>query len=162
MRSAPDGTTRHLQVYAYGGDAAFCAAIAGALSASSVQLSVPFAIAATILTVLTFVQVRRLVGETNRLGKLPTDAEHAATYDRTAHGRMQNLVDSISDGFVLRDRQERLTLYNPQASIDKSPAVSIGTTFEEYVATVYPRLDGQTAGGDEAPALRLVMGGQAG
>jgi PAS domain S-box-containing protein len=145
---APDGTTRHLKAYAYGGAAAFCAAIAGALSASAVQLAVPFAIAATILTVLTFVQVRGLVGETDRLGKLLTDAEHAATYDRTAHGRMQNLVDSISDGFVLWDSQERLTLYNPQASIDKSPAVSIGTTFDEYVTTIYPRLDEQTTGGD--------------
>jgi signal transduction histidine kinase len=147
QQKVPDGT-QHLKLYALGGAAALCAAAAGALSVSALQIAVPLGIAATLLTVLTCQQIKRLVAETDRLRKQLTNAEHAATSDRTAHGRMQNLVDSIADGFVLWDSQERLTLYNPQASIEKSPAVSVGITFDEYVTTIYPRLDEQTTGGD--------------
>jgi signal transduction histidine kinase len=141
-------------VYACGAAAGLCAAVAGALFPSTASLAVPFGVAALLLAVLTFFQIRRLVAEPVRLRKRLADAERAAISDRTAHGRMQNLMDSISDGFVLWDSEERLTLYNPQAGIVKSPAVSVGMTFDEYVTAIYPRLDEQTTGGDPESWLK--------
>lgn len=135
-------------IYACGGTAAVSATVAGALSGSALELAALFGVAAALLSVLSFLQVRRLIAETERLRIRFADAERAAKSDRTAQSRMQNLIDSISDGFVLWDNQERLILYNPQASIVASPAVSAGTTFDEYVTTIYPRLDEQTTGGD--------------
>ena len=146
QRTADGG--RHPMIYACGGVAAVCAAVAGALSSSDVNLAGSFGVAPALLSILTFLQFRQLIAETERLRIRFTDAERTAKTNRMAQIQMQNLLDSISDGCVLWDSQERPTLYNPQASIVGAPAVSAGITFNEYVSPIYPRPDEQTTGGD--------------
>lgn len=127
---------------------ALCSGFAGHTYPTNPELGSAFLFLAFFLTALAVVQTRQLAGLSNRLEESISHAEQAAMSERHVRDRMQELIDSISDGCVLWDSENRLMLHNPKASIAKSHAISVGMSFDEYVKAIFPELDPRTTGGD--------------
>jgi len=62
--------------------------------------------------------------------------------------RLQDVVDSISDGFVLWDSDNRLVLHNRKVTREEWPHTITGMTFDQYVLDTFLFLDDRTTGGD--------------
>ena len=67
---------------------------------------------------------------------------------QVAEDRIQDVVDSISDGFVLWDKNNRLVLHNRRATRRDWPQAMTGMTFDQDVIDTFPLLDDRTTGGD--------------
>lgn len=67
---------------------------------------------------------------------------------QVAESRLQDVVDSISDGFVLWDKDNRLLLHNRRATRHEWPHAMTGISFDQYVVDTFPLLDDRTTGGD--------------
>jgi len=62
--------------------------------------------------------------------------------------RLQDVVNSISDGFVLWDSDNRLVLHNRKVTRQEWPHTMTGMTFDQYILDTFPFLDDRTTGGD--------------
>ena len=62
--------------------------------------------------------------------------------------RLQDVVNSISDGFVLWDSDNRLVLHNRKVTREEWPHTMTGMTFDQYILDTFPFLDDRTTGGD--------------
>lgn len=78
----------------------------------------------------------------------PPQEVPASSPDQLSDARLQGVVDSISDGFVVWDKESRLLLHNRQATRRDWPHVSTGILFDQYVMDIFPLLDERTTGGD--------------
>ena len=65
-----------------------------------------------------------------------------------AENRLQDVIYSISDGFVLWDKDNRLLLHNRRATRHEWPHAMTGISFDQYVVDTFPLLDDRTTGGD--------------
>lgn len=128
--------------------AALSSVLAGYTYPSGAELGGAFLFLAFFLFALAALQIRQLSALTDRLEEKILNAEQAATSERHVQDNVQDLIESISDGFVLWDGDNRLTMHNQQATIAKSNALYIGMPFEEYVKTIFPEIDPRTTGGD--------------
>ena len=145
--ATPDGRP-YILVYACFVATVACVGLGGLLFISMPKIAGALAVAGACLMAIAFLHIRQLAGTTGQLRRRVTDAEGAAESNHTAHERLERLIASISDGFVLWDNHNRLTLHNPQASITRSPAISAGMSIDDYIRTNYAAIDEQTTGGD--------------
>lgn len=144
---SPDDSAR---TFLWGGfcTSVICALLAGNLYTASPALGGAFGVLAILLGILAARQIRNIADHAQRLEQNIAAAAQTATADRLAQSRMQDLIDSISDGFVLWDKDGRLALYNPRATIARSDVITVGMEFEDYVREIYPEIDPRTTGGD--------------
>lgn len=143
--SPDDGTSTFL--WGCHGVSIGCAAAAGAVYATSPGLGGAFGLIALLCAALA---ARRMC-----LFSPPAKGPESGASETTpaasellTQGRLQDLIDSISDGFVLWDKEDRLALHNPRASVARPDVITVGMTFEEYVREIYPEIDPRTTGGD--------------
>jgi PAS domain S-box-containing protein len=148
VRNASPNGRSHAVLWACFAATAICSGLAGHTYSTNPELGSAYLFLAFFLTALAVLQTRQLAGLSNRLEESISHAAQAETSVQHARNRMQDLIDSISDGFVLWDKENRLTLHNPKATMAKSHAVYVGMTFEEYVMAIYPEIDPRTTGGD--------------
>lgn len=81
-------------------------------------------------------------GASNKAPETPPDLNHVAKK------HLKDIVDSISVGFILWDKDNRLLLHNRQATRHEWPDAMEGMSFDQYVIDIFPMLDERTTGGD--------------
>lgn len=122
--------------------------LAGALFATQPHLSAVLAFLTAGLLVGTLWRTKKILypnlPHTETLGNAPDTAD---VY-RIAENHLQGVVDSISDGFVLWDKDDRLLLHNRQATRHQWPRAFKGMSFDQYVTDIFPLLDERITGGD--------------
>jgi two-component system, cell cycle sensor histidine kinase PleC len=127
---------------------ATCYGFAGVLLPDAPKISGALLVIGLCLMALMFIQLKSLVSANAKLRDDLNEAERSTALGRTAQDRLQGLIDSLSDGFVLWDNQDRLTLHNPQASVSNASEITAGMSFDSYIRINYPCLDARTTGGD--------------
>ncbi|MFT5485784.1 MAG: PAS domain S-box-containing protein [Paracoccaceae bacterium] len=127
---------------------AVCGGLTGAFLVATPHLSAIFALATLTLLGGTLWLMRKLM----RTGRPPIGTADPAIdpsdWKLIAEHRLQGVVDSISDGFVLWDKDNRLLFHNRQATRHDWPTPSKGMHFDQYVTDTFPLLDERTTGGD--------------
>lgn len=125
---------------------AVCGGLAGALATTAPYVSACLAIATLVLAGGTLWHIRkRTVFPPPDISQTPDDASGPAMI---GEDRLQGVVDSISDGFIVWDKDNRLLFHNRQATRQEWPRAVKGMSFNEYVASIFPLLDERTTGGD--------------
>lgn len=147
LHKPPNGRT-YLMVCAGIAATATCCGFAGALLPIAPKISGTLLVIGLCLMAITFIQLKHLASVTTKLRDNLKEAERATASGRTTRDRLQGLIDSLSDGFVLWDNEDRLALDNPRASISNAPEITTGMSFDSYIRINYPRLDARTTGGD--------------
>ena len=127
---------------------AVCCGFAGALFPTAPEISGALLVIGLCLIALMFIQLKLVLSTTAKLQHDLAGAEQAIALGRTAQGRLESLIDSLSDGFVLWDNEGRLTLHNPRGSLSNAPEITAGMTFDSYILHDYSRLDIRTTGGN--------------
>lgn len=132
--------------------AALCGGLTGVFLLSAPYLSAIFGCAALGLLGGTLWRIRKQM----HAGRRPTGTAEPVPEPSNyliAEPHLQGVVDSISDGFVLWDKDNRLLLHNRQATRRDWPVPTKGMSFDEYVTETFPLLDERSTGGDLAKWL---------
>jgi PAS domain S-box-containing protein len=79
---------------------------------------------------------------------IPEPAGNSSDLEQRVESRLQEVVDSISDGFILWDQNDRLLIHNRQASLHEWPHALKGISLDQYAIDIFPLLDDRTTGGD--------------
>lgn len=122
---------------------ALCGGLAGALRAQTPFVSAIMAATTLALLCATIWHARACLRLAHRQA-----TREASDSTAISEERLQGVVDSISDGFIVWDKDNRLLFHNRQATRREWPHAVKGISFDEYVANIFPLLDERTTGGD--------------
>lgn len=127
---------------------AVCTGLSGAFFATLPHLSGALAVGAVSLLCGVLWRVKILLRAAHRQTGSAETTTPDKDWDPITHTHLQGVVDSISDGFVLWDKDNRLVMHNRQTTRRDWPHATTGMPFDRYVAEIFPLLDERTTGGD--------------
>lgn len=123
---------------------AVCAGLTGTFFTTAPHVSAILALATLALLCGTIWHTKKSL----KSAREQTAPSGTVDWSPAAERRLQDVVDSISDGFVLWDKDNRLLFHNRQATRGEWPGASKGMAFDDYVTNIFPHLDERTTGGD--------------
>lgn len=127
---------------------AVCCGLAGAFIATDRPAwPIPATLAVALLAGILW-PYRKTLQAAQRQPAISESPESLRNLGPIAEGRLQDIVDSISDGFVLWDKDNRLVLHNRRTTRREWPQAMKGISFDQYVIDTFPLLDERTTGGD--------------
>lgn len=127
---------------------AVCSGLTGVFLASSPLSSGTFALAALTLLGWTLWRIYRLLGAGDQGAEPDRPNARLANSQLITEHRLQDVVDSISDGFELWDKDDRLLFHNRESRPQEWPVPCKGMSFDRYIEETFPLLDERTTGGD--------------
>jgi PAS domain-containing protein len=127
---------------------AVCGALAGALFAAAPYVSVILAFATVALLGGTLWRPKKARQVAPSLPQAADTTSAVSDWNQIAQNRLQGVVDSISDGFVLLDKDNRLLFHNRKATRHEWPHAFKDMYCYQYVTDIFPLLDERTTGGD--------------
>ena len=118
--------------------------ISGRPAALAVGISMAVAVAMAGVCVTAVIRhIDHAPQNTDQAPEFRTGVEAAAEYQA-----LHSIIDSVSDGFILWDKDDKLLLHNGHAGLNSSPTVRIGACFTDHVAAIFPYISEDTTGGD--------------
>ena len=127
---------------------AACGALSGVMFAAAPYVSAILALVTAALLGGTLWHAQKALQVAPHQAQAADTAPMASDWNQLAANRLQGVVDSISDGFVLWDKDNRLLFHNRKATRHEWPHVFKDMYFDEYVTDIFPLLDERTTGGD--------------